>query len=409
MTAVALLAGVAVLQLREPAWFSRPDLWAEDGKIFLQQAYNWGGLPALWVSAAGYLHLGPRLVALLVVHLPLDSAPTAFRAAAFIVDALPAVFFVSHRCRNLVPSLPLRAALGLLTLALPDTFETNGNMANAQWHLALLAFLILVALPPRSWLGRAFDIAALVIAGLSGPFSILLLPVAAVQTWRHRSRWLLALTAVLALSAAVQGAELLATNRLGTGSAPLNPSLDLFGRITSKVFLTPLIGYQQLEALAKMPIWLQPWPPLAVSAVGLAAMGYAFWRAKPELRLLIAFTAITYCAALANPTDDAPEGRWYALSVAGSGSRYFYLPMLAWMCVVVWFAVGQRLWIGRIAALALISLSLAVGVRLDWRYPSLPTSGFYQAVERFDQAPAGTRMEFPLEPPGWKMTLYKRS
>jgi hypothetical protein len=83
--------------------------------------------------------------------------------------------------------------------------------------------------------------------------------------------------------------------------------------------------------------------------------------------------------------------------------------MLAWMCVVVWFAVGQRLWIGRIAALALISLSLAVGVRLDWRYPSLPTSGFYQAVERFDQAPAGTRMEFPLEPPGWKMTLYKRS
>jgi hypothetical protein len=294
-------------------------------------------------------------------------------------------------------------------VALPDTFETNVIMANAQWHLALLAFLILVALPPRSWPGRAFDITALLIAALSGPFSILLLPVAAVQIWRHRSKWLLPPTALLAVSAAIQGIELLTKNRLGTVAGPLNPSLDLFVRITSKLFLTPLIGYQQLAALRNVPIWSQQWPPLALSALGLAAVGYAFWRGKPELRLLIGFTGLTYCGALANPTDAAPEGRWYALSVAGSGSRYFYLPMLAWMCVIVWFAVGQRLWVLRIAAVALLSVSLAAGIRLDWKYPPMPATSFYQVAERFEQGPAGTVAELPLQPPGWKMTLVKRS
>jgi hypothetical protein len=72
-------------------------------------------------------------------------------------------------------------------------------------------------------------------------------------------------------------------------------------------------------------------------------------------------------------------------------------------------AVAQRLWVLRIAALALLSVSLAVGIRLDWKYPSLPPTDFYQVAERFGHAPTGTVAEFPLQPPGWKMTLVKRS
>jgi hypothetical protein len=405
---LCLVVAVVVLQLRQPALFSRPGLWAEDGSVFFQQAYERGGVSAISATYAGYLHLAARLIALLAVQLPVAAAPAVFRGAALIVDVLPAVFFVSQRCRNLVPSLPVRAGLSLLSLALPDTFETNGNMANAQWHLALLAFLILVALPARSWIGQAFDVMALVITGLSGPFSILLVPVGAIQAWRHHSAWLFALTAVLTASAAVQGLEVLAANRLNTASAPLKPSVDLFARITSRVFLTPLIGSQEFAALRQWPLWSHRSPPWAVTAFGLPVTGYAFWKGRSELRLLLVFAGLTYAASLANPTDFSPLGRWYALSIAGSGSRYFYLPMLAWMCVIVWFALGQRVLVLRAVAVALLVVSVAVGIRLDWTYPEQPSSGFYQAAQRFQAAPPGTAVDFPIEPTGWRMTLVKR-
>ena len=65
--------------------------------------------------------------------------------------------------------------------------------------------------------------------------------------------------------------------------------------------------------------------------------------------------------------------------------------------------------IWRIAAVALLAVSLAAGIRLDWKYPPMPATSFYQVAERFEQAPAGTVAELPLQPPGWKMTLVKRS
>lgn len=65
--ALLLFLGLAaaLLELR----FAAPGpiaqyLWAEDGSIFINQAHTLG-LAALWQPYAGYLHLYPRLVALL--------------------------------------------------------------------------------------------------------------------------------------------------------------------------------------------------------------------------------------------------------------------------------------------------------------------------------------------------------
>ena len=53
--------------------------------------------------------------------------------------------------------------------------------------MAVLAFLVLVAAPPKSHRGRGFDITVLVIAGLSGPYVFFLLPLVLTQSPDRRT------------------------------------------------------------------------------------------------------------------------------------------------------------------------------------------------------------------------------
>jgi hypothetical protein len=124
--------------------------------------------------------------------------------------------------------------------------------------------------------------------------------------------------------------------------------------------------------------------------------------------MFIGLAGLVYAGSLASLVAvEHVESHWYALSVGGS-ARWFYLPMLAWVCIIVWLVLGQRLWILRIAGAAVLVFSLAVGFRLDWSYPPLPPTDFYLAAARFDRAPAGSTMRLPIQPSGWEMTLTKR-
>ena len=80
----AVVAAALCLALRKPWALLTPQLWAEDGSIFLVQDEQLG-LGAWLTPYNGYLHLLPRMVAWLTSRL-VDVAwwPTAYNGAAYL-------------------------------------------------------------------------------------------------------------------------------------------------------------------------------------------------------------------------------------------------------------------------------------------------------------------------------------
>src|SRR5262249_11860265 len=151
------LAGTVLIFSRRPDAFLHPQFWAEDGPIYFAPAFNSGGLAHLLTAYHGYPALLNRSVALLAIHLPLAWAPSVFNAIGLLCQLLPALIVVSRRAETLISSRIIRIGVAAFYFALPGTFETDINLTNAQWHLALAAALLLVATPPRTVAGHLFD------------------------------------------------------------------------------------------------------------------------------------------------------------------------------------------------------------------------------------------------------------
>jgi hypothetical protein len=386
------------------------NFWAEDGTAFYGDAYNLGWLRALTLPVAGYLQTFPRLEAAFAVGLPLAVGPPLASAVALVFDVLPGVLFLSDRFRAVVPSLTVRLALATASVILPDTFELNGNLANVQWHLALLGFLLLVGGPPRTLAGHAADLAGVILVGLSGPFCFLLAPIALWIWLRQRARWLLPRVALLVAAATVQ-TGMFATHyrqRQASLDTLLHPSPGWFLKVLDRPLLTPLMGAAHYQHLVISPAWHSLWLPLGVLAVGGLTIVYAFRRGPAALRLLLALGAGILALALLSPAGSGSPRQLWAGLATGGGPRYFYIPMLAWITTLVWLAVRAKPTALRAGAIALLFCGLVIAVPVDWRYPVLPETGFRAAAERFDRARPGTTATIPIEPaPTWTMTLTK--
>jgi hypothetical protein len=165
---VALVAlAMAVAASRRPDAVLNPQFWAEDGAQWFAGAYNQGWLQPFLTAHTGYFQTLSRAVGALGQPLGVASAPLFFNLVALFVQILPGLFILSRRFEPAIPSLGLRCILGAVYLATPN-FEVHANITNAQWHLALLAFMVIVAAPSRRWWWRLLDLSALVLCGLSG-------------------------------------------------------------------------------------------------------------------------------------------------------------------------------------------------------------------------------------------------
>jgi hypothetical protein len=387
--------------------------WAEDGYIFYGQAYNLGSLHALFVPYTGYLQTFPRLEAALAVHFPLVYGPLLAAGVALLADVLPGMVFLSSRFDQVLPSRPMRLVLATISIIMPSTFELNGNLANVQWHLVLLSFLLLIGRPPRTLVGHIADLVALAVGGLSGPFCLFLAPIAGWMWLRARERWRLWRVSVLSATAAAQAGVLL-FHYGDRGARPLNPSAWWFVKALDRPLLTPLLGDQTYLQLIHSAAWREIWLPALVLVVAALAIAYSAWRGPPSLRwfLLVAAGVLALAMGIGGK-DDPPQGHW--AGVAGAVSlgawRYYYVPGLAWVTVLVWLVFRAGWQPARVLAVAALAVALCVAVPSDWRYRLWwsPPLNFYAAAQRFDQAPRGTTETLPINfQPGWNLTLTKR-
>jgi hypothetical protein len=396
------LAGLAIVFARRPDALLNPQFFAEDGKIWFADAYNSGWLATLFKPHAGYLQTFPRLIAGLALLVPLQFAPFLMNACGAAIQVLPAMILLSKRCAGWGP-LHIRALMAAVYLALPNSREIHVTVTNAQWHLALLACLLLLSAAPRDAFWRIADLTIVILCGLTGPFCFVLTPLAIVFYWKRRERWRLVLAGTMAICTVIQILTLILSHPTRFHD-PLGASPQLFVRILAgNVYLAALAGH---------------WTPLemnlafyaAIAAIATTLVGYVFFRAGLELRLFLFFSATIFLASIASPiTGQHAEPQWWRLR-GSLGMRYWFLPTLAFLWCVIWCATSAAS--RRVRNLGICgAVIMCIGIAADWRYPAYIDLQFPEYARQFAAATPGTIVTIPLNPVNaskWAVRLVKQ-
>jgi len=401
-----VLLAAAALALRKPWALHTPQLWAEDGSVFLVQDGQLG-VSAWWTPYNGYLHLLPRLIAWFA-RLTVDVAwwPAVYNGLAFLCSVAVFARLASPRVR-----LPSKPGLMLAFALVAGTGETLLNVTNLQWFTAFFLLLQLFTAPALTFAQRLGDLALLVLVGLNGPFALVFLPLFAWRAWTDRpasrppapscrlspsafplSPFPFRLSAELlavAACAAVQARFLLGHGLSLYGAAeaqPLRP-LMFFSIIGSRLVTWPLLG----------PAAVRAWPVAVHAALGVAVIGtlLAFAARRDALRpvrltLAAAFVLVTVACVVRVRADTWADDNLV------NGDRYFFIPrlLLAWLVLLeCHHARAAVRWTARAACVAAVVTHAPHYI--------LPAPPDYQWARHCDSIRQGKPANIRTLPEGW--------
>lgn len=431
LVAVAILGSLLIIS-RQPEVVFHPRFWAEDGTFWYADAWNIGWT-AIFRPHTGYLQTISRLTALVAVQFPLYWGPTIFVIVAWAAQLAPLLYWFSKRFDRLVPRWTARLFIGFLYVGLPNSYEVNMNLTNAQWHLALVSFLIIFAdAPVRRW-AQVRDLVVLAVAGLSGPFSILLWPVAAWYWYKTRSSWGTRTVGVLTMTALTQGFLLLFNIASGRPHPPLGASIVSLSRIIGgQVGMGSLLsirGYAILQLpfmevqrrvrqasgislpswVLTVNVWHDPVVPVITTVLMILCAWISFRKAPSLLRSFLGYVLIVFAASLATPANGTSSPQWPLMAHVGTGDRYYFLPILAWLILLVSAAYAPSVAkLFRTIPKSLIILAICVGVPFGWVYPARSPVPWVPYVRQITNTPRGTVVVVPIDPHGWSMRLRAR-
>ena len=406
----AMLIAAALIISRRPDALFNPQFWAEDG-FYYAQAYNNGALPAMVIPIAGYILIIPRLVAILAMLFPVSAGPLIFNLFGLLLQVLPVGLLFSGRFDRIIPSRLAQALIAFLYIAIPNSYEVNVTLTNSQWHVALAAFMIVIADVPRRRWAKVADFVFILLAGLTGPFCVALAPILALR-WLQLRTPRLAYMFVLNLATAIlQFVVLMSVGAQDRPSAPLGANLlTLLRLLAGQVFVGATMGQHVYYYTIQSNIWVANKVVVAVAAIGLALFVLALVEGISELRLLIVFGLTIFGLSLHSPltsyVNHVPA--WEQLLAPGLGVRYEYFPMLAFLVSIVWLMCGTRHTSLRSFGVAAVLATFVIGIPFDWTYPAYKDLHYQTYVQRFEALPPGAQETIPINPGGsWHITLVK--
>ena len=321
-----LFAAAVALQLaRQPGQPSWDTVWQEDGAIFYTDARNGSMFTTILEPYNSYLHVVPRLVALVVAELPLEVAAIGLSVGATAVVAALGIY-VFYASGAIFGSLWARVLVAVMIVLLPaGGYETNANIANLHWYLVYAAFWVLLA-NPRTRGGIVLG--AVIVAGavLSDPLAALMFPLVArraLDAWRG-DRAGLVIPAVFAGSFLVQ--LVIGVFQEQTGRNASSSWGDLPGVYALRVAGSMVVGDAELHRF---------WNPLGYAfaysglALVVALLVYGFLKADHKRRWFIGesvlYSVLTLCVPLMlRGTENFLDQSNFSLN----GSRYTVLPIM---------------------------------------------------------------------------------
>lgn len=322
-------AFIALVCLRLPAPLIHPSLFAEEGTHYFAYAWHMPWRDALLNTVTGYLNIAASAATLLARimvtegFITLETAPRVTVSIALLIQACPALLILANRDPWLARPWAKPAALALLALA-PVSEEVWYHVIHSQFHLTLCAALICASSVPPSVRGKAARLVLVVLAPLSGPGAIALLPVMAMRTWIERTRDRGVELAAFAGAALIQ--VLFFYRALPFRSFRLDVQ-ELSAIVAVRHVALPLGTPDRADELRDLIAMLSsPWSTIVPAIICLAALGPLAmaarnWR-EPAATLLasaVLIGAVSYIGAL------APPG---ALLLPYAGARYSFVPQV---------------------------------------------------------------------------------
>jgi hypothetical protein len=377
-----VVGSLATMIRTEPASWNV--LWAEDGKVFLTDAYARSFLENLVHPYAGYMHLMPRIVAEPISALvPADWAAIWFTISASVVwSAVALVIFDS--ARGHVRHLAIRTVLWAMVIAVPvGGLEVVGNIANSHWFLMAAAFWALAA-RDRGPLQIALASATVAVAALSDPLTVMLAPLVVLRLLLLRTKRANVVTLAFVVAIVVQLAIVLGSSR---ETSELHPSPGAMLRsFVMRVVVGGFVGRTNTDHLRNV-----------IGNDGLYALGLAVLlllvamvvlclrrTAMPAIALVfsVVFTVVTTWLTWEALAQSLPE------LVVVTGSRYAVTPTIVLYAIVV---IGADVLVQRVperarrCTLGAVTAVLALLV-VTWAADFAPSS-------RPHLADAGTQFE----------------
>lgn len=174
-----LLAIGLVLLYRFPDRLLSPQLWAEDGAIFLQQQRDLG-IASLWTPYAGYLHVVLRLLALTIGSITdLLYIPAVYNWTALLFTVLTGLFLLRSRV-----DVPYKPAIALALVLVPHPSEVYLTLTNLQWIFATALPFFLLQPPASTRPQRIVETIGVALFGMTGPFLLIFSPLLVYRYWR---------------------------------------------------------------------------------------------------------------------------------------------------------------------------------------------------------------------------------
>lgn len=305
MAVVGLTLTAFVAFLRLPA-AATDTVWAEDGPIFISQAFSAGGPAALFAPYEGYLHVIPRTIAEIVVHLvAVKDFAFALAFASSVVVAL--VAFLTFYCSGaLTDKVWLRGAWAAIPVMVSIApYEILGNTANLHWYLLWLIPWLLFK-PAEN---NASGFLLFVVAGLSAITEVISVVFLPLVLFRIRDKAYWPARAGLVAGAACQIFTVLAFPRSEHKGELMDAGSVVIGWFVN---ITGVIVYGASRNMGLNILNFGAAPVVVASVPIVAAVAYLLTTASKQNRLV----ALVFLAA--------SLGIWTACLVANPGDQFHY-------------------------------------------------------------------------------------
>jgi hypothetical protein len=188
---------LGLLFIRMPDRFLNAQFYAEDGYLY-EQAIRFG-YHSIFASYAGYLLLIQRLIAYAASYLNPSYVPLFFNCMAMAAVGLVCARILSKRV-----NLALKPWLALNFVLWPHTEDIFVCMENMMWVVSILLLILLVTEAPDQKYSILLDSTVVFLAGLTGVFSILFLPLFILRAFLKRSSYSYIIASLVFFTALVQ-------------------------------------------------------------------------------------------------------------------------------------------------------------------------------------------------------------
>ncbi|MCC2316927.1 hypothetical protein [Cellulomonas chengniuliangii] len=398
----AVLAIVGWLRLSPTA---RDTLWAEDGRVFLWDAFYSQPWSVLLRSHDGYLHLLPRVAAEVTVLVSPPGSYATVMSAAGCVLAGSAAALVFVCAGSVTSSTAIRVSLAAVTLLVPALpLEVLGNLANIHWFALWLTPWLLLHSPRTRTGGALLGLVALACA-LTEIQTALFLPLV-LWRWRDRRGW--AVRAGLVIGIATQ---LLVSSPRPPRPTPAPGADDIVTGYLVNAVMT--LWWGSAEAITDTVVRFG-WAPAALVLLAVcAAVVLVLRRGTPVQRLAVATfsvaSVVLWSAAL---VLNRPEMDWSRPDPASTRelivARYAVVPSMMLLAILILaVAVLPRRRAAYAGASVVLAPILVAAVTAFAPAQTARSSGpawtpeVDTAREVCGGAPAPDAVELPVAPPGW--------